>query len=118
MIYEKVFCISLVIAVISCSNPDVSEPSIPNYWGDVIAEFNGAIWNPTPFARPSARNDTLITIIMDNRNNNNELRESLSIANIPKINGTYPITIGTSESTYEIGAYFWTYFEDGDVGGD
>lgn len=109
----------LLMAIITCNDYDYYNPFIPNYWGKVDANLNGNVWHAVPYCRRSSWDHSRMTISMDRRNSYGELRESLDIFNVPKLEGSHKITATTSSpKPTEIGALLSTLLDDGDVFGD
>lgn len=116
---QSILLLLSVTVLLSCSKQDVYKPPRPNYWGEAHMELNGDYINLLPYGFWSSFNENTITIKLDRRNTNDELRESLNIFNIPQQKGTYNITTGILEPQETgVGSYLGIYLDDGDVAGD
>jgi hypothetical protein len=118
-VHFKILLLLLTASLLNCSNEDVYVSPRPDYWGEANMELNGGSYEVLPYAYWSAFNENTLTISLDRRNLNDEMRESLNIFNVPQQIGSYKITTGILEPQETgVGSLLGTYLEDGDVAGD
>ena len=79
--------------------------------------LNGISHDVAPYAHTSNWNDTTFNLMLAQLDENYFLLSQLSISNVPRIVGHYPVIVGTGRTTEGPGAVFATYFH-GDVAGD
>jgi hypothetical protein len=116
---HSVLLLLSIAMLLRCSKQDVYKPPRPDYWGEAHMELNGDSIDLLPYGFWSSFNENTITIKLDRRNTNDELRESLNIFNIPQQTGNYSIITGILEpQEIGVGSFLGTYLDDGDVAGD